>query len=144
MKASSFLAWLAALSLLLLTLTVGCGQKGPQVNVGVNTQDLKSTDTDKKVNACTELAKAGPQAAGAVPDLIPLLKDKDPLVRSLSAYALGQIGPAAKAALPALREAMSDSDPQVPRSALNALRAIGETNVNFAMPNAMTGPGGNQ
>src|ERR1041385_3692461 len=144
MKASSIFACLVALSLPLLTLTTGCGAKGPRVNVATNTHDLKSTDTDKKVNACTELAKAGPQAAGAVPDLIPLLKDKDPLVRSLSAYALGQIGPAAKSALPALREAMSDPDPQVPRSVLNALRSIGDTNANVAMPNVVTGPGGNQ
>jgi HEAT repeat protein len=143
MKASSLLALLAVLSLPLSGLITGCGQKAPQVNVSANTQDLKSSDTDKKVNALTELAKAGPQAAGAVPDLIPLLKDKDPLVRSLAAYALGQIGPAAKAALPALQEAMSDSDPQVPRSVLNALRAIGDAGANVAVPNSMTGPAGN-
>jgi HEAT repeat protein len=141
MKARALLALLTALSLPVFGLLTACGQKAPKVNVTVNTQDLKSPDTDKKVNACTELAKAGPQAASVVPDLIPLLKDKDPLVRSLAAYALGQIGPAASAALPALREAMSDSDPQVPRSAMNALRSIGDTNANVATPNVMTGPG---
>lgn len=125
---------------LIIGLLAGCEAKAPKVNVSANTQDLKSPDTDKRVNACTELAKAGPAAASAVPDLIPLLKDKDPLVRSLAAYALGQIGPQASAAMPALKEAMNDSDPQVPRSVLNALRSIGDTNANVAVPNVMSGP----
>src|SRR2546422_4025896 len=43
-------------------------------------------------------------AASAVSALIPLLKDTDPEIRRLSAYALGEIGPQAKAATPALKE----------------------------------------
>jgi HEAT repeat protein len=141
MKTSSFISVLAAVSLSVLGLLTACKEKEPQVNVAANVQDLKSTDTDKKVAACTALATAGPNAASAVPDLIPLLKDKDPLVRSLSGYALGQIGPKASAAVPALREAMNDSDRQVVMSALNALRFIGDTNANVAVPNVMSTPG---
>jgi HEAT repeat protein len=130
-----------ACGLALTGLLMGCKEKAPQVNVSAAAQGLKSTDTDTKANACVELAKAGPSAASTVPDLIPLLKDKDPLVRHLAAYALGQIGPQASSAIPALKEAMNDSDHQVVSDALNALRFIGETNSNVAVPNVMTGPG---
>ncbi len=115
-------------------------QSAANVNVSAQIADLKSPDTDKKVNACIELAKAGPDASPAINDLIPLLKDKDPLVRHLAAYALGQIGPKASAAIPALREAMNDSDHQVESDALNALRFIGDTNANVNVPSVMTGP----
>ena len=74
------------------------------------TAALKSEDNDARINACVELAKAGPNAAPAIQSLIPLLKDNDPTVRRLAAYALGEIGPASKPALPALKEMLNDSD----------------------------------
>jgi len=45
--------------------------------------------------------------------LIGVLKDNDPVVRRLAAYALGEIGPASKPALPALKEMMNDPDREV-------------------------------
>ena len=134
---------LLALAALTAALFTGCGgqQNKEKVDVPAATQGLKSQVTDEKANACIELAKAGPAAAGAVPDLIPLLKDGDPLVRHLAAYALGQIGPKASAALPALKEALNDSDRQVVSDAINALRFIGDTNANLEIPNTMNGPG---
>jgi HEAT repeat protein len=140
MKTPSRLAWLVALTCALLGSLTACKEKAPQVNISANVQDLKSPETDKKVNACIELAKGGPAAAAAVPDLIPLLKDKDSLVRHLAAYALGQIGPKASSAVPALKDALKDSDTQVVSDALNALRFIGDTNANIAVPNVMTAP----
>jgi HEAT repeat protein len=100
---------------------------------------LKSSEPDAKVNALAELAKAGPDAAPAVPELIPLLKDPDPLTRRLSAYALGQVGPKASAALPALRELLNDPDVSVVQNAINAMRFIDpNTPQDLQMPNVMT------
>ncbi|MCI0539843.1 MAG: HEAT repeat domain-containing protein, partial [Verrucomicrobiales bacterium] len=72
-------------------------------------------------------AKPGEAAAVAVPNLIPLLKDTDPLVRRLAAYALGQIGPKAKEAIPALKEALNDTERDVVTASINAIRAIDAT-----------------
>jgi HEAT repeat protein len=141
MKTSSFLVFLLAFNCLLIGMLAGCTAKAPQVNVSANSADLKSPDKDKRVNACIELAKAGPAASGAVQDLIPLLKDPDPLLRRLAAYALGQIGPKAAPSIPALRETLNDSDSQVVSDSVNALRFIGDTNANVAVPNVMTPPG---
>jgi HEAT repeat protein len=67
--------------------------------------------------------------------LIPLLKDADPLVRRLAAYALGQIGPKAKAAIPALKELLNDTERDVVTATINAIRAIDETAAgNIAAP----------
>jgi HEAT repeat protein len=48
-----------------------------------------------------QLAKLGPRAAGAVPALVPILREPRALDRYLAAEALGAIGPAAAAARPA-------------------------------------------
>src|SRR5438093_13348002 len=85
----------------------GCSKEDAEakkVNVAAMTEALRSADKDARVNACVELAKAGPRAAPAVQALIPLLKDSDPDVRRLAAYALGDIGAASKPALPTLEE----------------------------------------
>jgi HEAT repeat protein len=95
-----------------------------KVNVSAMTAALKSDDKDARVNACVELAKAGPRSASAVPALIPLLKDKEPEVRKLAAYALGQVGPEAKSALPALKELTADRDRGVTMQAVDSLRSI--------------------
>jgi len=101
-------------------------------DVSAMTAALKSEDNDARINACVELAKAGPNAAPAIQSLIPLLKDNDPTVRRLAAYALGEIGPASKPALPALKEMLNDSDRQVVMQVVNSLRSIdpkGSSNV---------------
>jgi HEAT repeat protein len=138
MKSLSILTLVAALSLSGAVLLTGCKDKAPQVDVAAFTADLKSPDTDKKANACAELAKAGPAAAPAVPDLIELLKDKDPLVRHLAAYTLGQIGPKAASAIPALQEARNDPDRDVMMNAVDALRNLGDASANVVIPNVMT------
>jgi HEAT repeat protein len=131
---------LAMLSLSCFGILSACQKKPVHANISASVQALKTGDTDAKANACAELAKGGPDSAGAVPDLIQALKDKDPLVRHLAAYALGQIGPQAASALPALKEALNDSDRQVVSDAMIALRALGDTNANLVIPNVMTAP----
>jgi len=125
-------------------LFVGCkgGESTPKVDVSAATKGLKSSEVEARVNACTELAKAGPGAAAAVPDLIPLIKDPDPLVRRLAVYALGQIGPKASSAIPAIKESLNDRDNSVVQNAVIALRAI-DPNApkDVQMQNTMTGPG---
>jgi HEAT repeat protein len=75
--------------------------------------------------ALHKLAQLGPEAAGAVSAVIPVLKDERPLHRYLAAEALGAIGPGAKDAVPALIAALHDIDPVVQGSAAEALEAIG-------------------
>jgi hypothetical protein len=58
-----------------------------------------------------------------VPDLIVLLKDPDPDIRSSAAYALYQLGPAAQEAVPALIQSLED--PEANSNAFGALRALG-------------------
>jgi HEAT repeat protein len=118
---------LLSVSLMLASLLVACGEKGRQyakVDIDAQVQNLKSPNSEERANACAALGSAGPNAAPAVPHLIPVLKDNDPLVRRLAAYALGEIGPAAREAVPALQGALNDPDPGVIPAAVNALRAI--------------------
>ena len=110
------------------TLLFACSKSStPAANVDVSAQieQLKSPDTNARVEAATTLASAGPNAAPALPALIEALKnDSDPLVRRLAAYALGQIGPDAKEAIPALTAALQSGDREMITSVINAIRAI--------------------
>lgn len=119
------------LPLLVGALLIGCGSKdetaAKKVDVAAQVAQLKG-NSDAKAGALTELAAGGPNSAGAVNDIIPLLKDDDHVVRRLAAYALCQIGPAAKAALPALKELMNDPDTSTGTTALNAINAIDPAN----------------
>src|SRR5438093_6692632 len=110
-----------SVGILFIALVAGCSKQDAEakkVNVVAMTEALKSGDKEARVNACTELAKAGSLAAPAVPALVPVLKDPDPLVRQLAAYALYQIGPKASAAVPALKELLNDQNPDVATTAL--------------------------
>ncbi|HEY8506384.1 MAG TPA: HEAT repeat domain-containing protein, partial [Gemmataceae bacterium] len=55
----------------------------------------------------------GEGAAGAVPEVLPHLEDRNPLTRSKAAEALGRIGRPADAAAPALAEMLKDLDRRV-------------------------------
>lgn len=105
---------------------MGCGEDKVQpksIDVAAQVAALKG-DGEAKAAALTELAAGGPNAAAAVKDIIPLLKDDDAVNRRLAAYALSQIGKPAKAAVPDLTQLMQDSDPGCVTAAVNALRAI--------------------
>jgi HEAT repeat protein len=75
--------------------------------------------------ALRQLAQFGPEAAGTVPAVIPVLKHERPLYRYLAAEVLGAIGPGATEAVPALIAVLQDQDPVVRDSAADALVAVG-------------------
>jgi HEAT repeat protein len=68
----------------------------------------------------------GPEAAEAIPNLLPLLDDLDPLIRQRAIIALHNIGAAAKPAVEALRGALKDKGLDNSSRAANALGRIGE------------------
>jgi len=72
-----------------------------------------------------EVGRMGERGAWAVPTLTALLSDRRPIIRALSAQALGGIGAAARGAEPALRRCLRDEEASVRNAAQNALRRIG-------------------
>ena len=134
-------ALVTAFTVATIGLLAACSRQdgeGAKVNVKAMTAALKGADKDARINACIELAKAGPRAEPAVESLIPLLKDSDPLVRRLAAYALGQVGPKASQSLPALKGLLGDPDYNVQTAALNATRAIDPKAVDANIQNIQT------
>lgn len=69
--------------------------------------DLK--DRELRVAAARALARIGPPAQEAVPDLITALEDDDEDLRKAAVHALGQIGNAASAAVPKLMDELKDA-----------------------------------
>lgn len=125
-----------------MLLLAGCGGEGgpapKKVDVTAQVAALKGNG-DAKASALSELAAGGPNSSAAVNDILPLLKDEDPVVRRLAAYALGQIGPSAKAAIPGLTAMLQDNDSNAVTAALNAIRAIDPSKApGEAMPNTMS------
>ncbi len=87
---------------------------------------LTHTDESIRWKAALGLYEAGPEAAGAVPDLIKALEGEPPLLRMYAAMALGNTGERATA-VPALKEALNDTDSRVRSAASMTLRSLGET-----------------
>ncbi len=84
------------------------------------------TDADGELRwmATEALAKMGPTAQPALPQLIEALADPVPAVRSHAAESLRKIGPEATAALPALRRLVNDPDAEVRKEVGRAIKAI--------------------
>jgi HEAT repeats len=82
---------------------------------------------DDRTHPLVQLAKFGPRAAEAVPNLSFLLTAQRPLERYLAASALESIGSAARDAVPALRQGLQDADPVVQEAVAEALKRIEET-----------------
>src|SRR5262249_40358295 len=76
--------------------------------------------------AALAISRIGPEAATAVPNLISLLKDQDPMTRQRAIIALHSIGPAAKPAVEALKQALKDNALGNSSHAANALVRIGD------------------
>ena len=70
-------------------------------------QELKAADAKRKLRAIDILARIGPDAKDAVPDLITMLQSGNERVKKYAARALGQIGPDAGAAVPQLIKALN-------------------------------------
>ena len=82
-------------------------------------------DPATRAPAAASLAKLGPKAAPAVPQLTPLLQDPLPGIRINAAIALGAIGPEARSAVPALAANLKDPSPLVRTFTLRALAKLG-------------------
>lgn len=116
----------------LLLLAVCLCQPSAQENVPTITQladDLQSGNTPERRNAAKALSELGPEAAKALPALIPALDDGDEQVWFHAVTAIARIGPQALPAVPALLEDLAESgrrsaNPKWYRSAF-ALGSIG-------------------
>ena len=116
----------------LLLLTVCLCQPSAQENGPTITQlsdDLQSGNTQERRNAALALSELGPEAAEALPALIPALDDGDEQVWFHAVTAIARIGPQALPAVPALLEDLAESgrrgaNPKWYRSAF-ALGSIG-------------------
>lgn len=86
------------------------------------TAQLRSPDADLRWQAANALARIREGIAGAVPALLPLLADKEALVRAHAARTLG-VAKAAEAIDP-LTRLLADKDERVVASAINALGSI--------------------
>jgi HEAT repeat protein len=94
-------------------------------------KDLEAKEPGLRREAVKALGQA---ADGAhVPALLPLLKDPDAEVRTLTAVAFARVGPKARAAMPGLVESARDGDAGVRAAALAALAAL-EPPVETALP----------
>jgi len=82
-------------------------------------------DGPTRAPAAAALAKLGPKAAPAVPQLTTLLQDPLPGVRVNAALALGAIGPEARSAVPALAANLKDQSTLVRTFTLRALAKLG-------------------
>ena len=85
---------------------------------------LRSPDPDLRWQAANALARIREGIAVATPGLLPLLDDKDPLVRANAARALG-VAKSTQAIDPLIK-LLGDRDERVVASAVNALGAIGD------------------
>jgi hypothetical protein len=94
---------------------------------------LKSPTDRERQDAAAKLGSFGAKAAEAVPDLLPLVKDKGDEVRVKAVEAIGKIAPKtphAKAAIPVLVEATKDEFPRVRLAAVIGLGQFGpEANI---------------
>ena len=86
--------------------------------------ELRSSDSDLRWQAANALARIREGISVAVPSLLPLLEDKDALVRAHAARALG-VAKAAEAIDPLIR-LLADKDERVVASSITALGSIGQ------------------
>lgn len=82
---------------------------------------LTSEDGELQLDACVILGKLGEKARPAGPELLKLLRCKNPRARAGAAWAIGQIGFTAEEAVRALVHALEDEDRYVRDNAVWAL-----------------------
>lgn len=91
------------------------------------TLQLGSSDAELRWQAANALARIREGISAAIPSLLPLLDDKDPLVRANAARALGVAKtPQAPQAIDPLLKLLADKDERVVAAAINALGALGD------------------
>jgi HEAT repeat protein len=83
---------------------------------------FRGSDWDVQRHAADALEKIG---RAAVPDLLPVLRHPDPMMRCRTMWVLGGMGPEAVDAVPTLVEALNDPGEHAPTNAARALGEIG-------------------
>ncbi len=83
------------------------------------------SDKKTRLGAAMTLGLLGPKAKAAVPELVKLLADKDPVIRSGVALALSKVAPENGKVVSVLAGALSDSDYGVRHKAARALARCG-------------------
>jgi HEAT repeat protein len=86
---------------------------------------LKDPSPLRRERAMRVLAKVGPEAAPAVPELIAIVNGQDAKLKMEALFAIAAIGPGAGAATPAATAALKHADPHVQQTAAYALGKIG-------------------
>jgi HEAT repeat protein len=86
---------------------------------------LKDSSPARRERAMQVLAKVGPEAATAVPELVKIIQNPDAKHKIEALFVIGAIGPKASAAVPAAVAALSHTDVQVQQTAAFALGKIG-------------------
>jgi HEAT repeat protein len=86
--------------------------------------DLRGPDAHARHQAAKKLAKLGPAARPALPELTEALKDPDPRVRYYAAKSLAEFGPDAKPAAAALTEALKDANSETRYFLVKALAKL--------------------
>jgi HEAT repeat protein len=112
-----------------------CPKRWRTVVVLALTGLLRDQDQIVRILAAEYLGLFGPDAKRAIPALVTLLSDPEPLLRAVSAEALGRtsVGPEAANAAPALVKLLADEDESVRAKAAAALGKIsieGEISLN--------------
>ena len=111
----------------LILFPVGCKQEARFQGFPTSywIKELKNPSYVARMRAANALSNLGPEAKQAIPDLIELLGDSEPLVRWAAADTLGHFGSDARDALPTLKKlAAEDKDPRARASAEWAVKAI--------------------
>ncbi len=92
---------------------------------------LRSPDADLRWQAINAIIRIRDGIAATVPALLPLLDDKDALVRAYAARALGVAGD--KQAVEPLMRRLTDADHRVVVNTINALGALGDPRATSAL-----------
>jgi len=85
---------------------------------------FSATDRSYQEYALDKLAKLGPTAADAIPEVVTELRSPSTIVRFLATWTLAHIGSPARTALPQLRAMGSDSSSLVRDGAAQAIRTL--------------------
>ncbi len=104
----------------------GAGQDASSIEPRVQAalELWRGDDPKIRIQALRKLGLMGPQAASAVPALVPGLSDRDPRLRKKTADVLRSIGPPARQAVSTLLAALNDPEADVRAASAWALQAI--------------------
>ena len=95
-----------------------------EASVALLVREAKTGTLERSRRAVRVLGLLAPLSRSALIPLIPILKNRDPVLRRNAAWALGEFGDAARTAEPALTKALEDPDVAVRRSAAASLSRI--------------------